>query len=195
MLSSTEWTRCVVCVSRGPMTDLGSSALTLVGIMEYQRQTGYRQYQDLGRQLANFLLYMQKKDGEFCHRYDVEEGHKLCKQKLLYYSGEAALGLALAYDQLRDERYKLVRHIAGPDELYDLQGRRFDEGGNLAGWELTPEAEDALERMRGELDTLLDEMSPAAISLVAEAGEVMPQKSTYFNPKAPTGLVLNPLEP
>jgi uncharacterized protein (DUF1015 family) len=41
---------------------------------------------------------------------------------------------------------------------------------------------------------LLDEMPPSAISLVAEAGEVMPQKSTYFNPKAPTGLVLNPLE-
>ena len=41
---------------------------------------------------------------------------------------------------------------------------------------------------------LLDEMPPAAISLVAEAGEVMPQKSTYFNPKAPTGLVLSPLE-
>jgi uncharacterized protein (DUF1015 family) len=41
---------------------------------------------------------------------------------------------------------------------------------------------------------LLDEMPPAAISLVAEAGEVMPQKSTYFNPKAPTGLVLSALE-
>ncbi len=41
---------------------------------------------------------------------------------------------------------------------------------------------------------LLDEMPPAAIWLVAEAGEVMPQKSTYFNPKAPTGLLLSPLE-
>ena len=41
---------------------------------------------------------------------------------------------------------------------------------------------------------LLDGMPPAAISLVAEAGEVMPQKSTYFDPKAPTGLVLSPLE-
>jgi len=95
-----------VCVSQGKFTDLGSSALPLVAIMEYQRQTGDKQYQDLGRQLANFLLYMQKKDGEFCHRYDVEGGQKLCKQKLLYYSGEAALALALAYDQLRDERYK-----------------------------------------------------------------------------------------
>ena len=41
---------------------------------------------------------------------------------------------------------------------------------------------------------LLDEMPPSAISLVAQAGEVMPQKSTYFDPKAPTGLVLSPLE-
>jgi uncharacterized protein (DUF1015 family) len=41
---------------------------------------------------------------------------------------------------------------------------------------------------------LLDEMPPVAISAVAAAGEVMPQKSTYFNPKAPTGLVLSPLE-
>ena len=29
---------------------------------------------------------------------------------------------------------------------------------------------------------------------VCQAGEVMPQKSTYFDPKAPTGLVLSPLE-
>lgn len=95
-----------VCVSRGRYTDLGSSALPLVAIMEYQRQTGDRQYEDLGRHLANFLLYMQKSDGEFCHRYDVEGAQKLCKHKLLYYSGEAALALALAYDQLRDERYR-----------------------------------------------------------------------------------------
>ena len=41
---------------------------------------------------------------------------------------------------------------------------------------------------------LLDAMPAAAISLVAAAGEVMPHKSTYFNPNAPTGLLLSPLE-
>jgi uncharacterized protein (DUF1015 family) len=48
----------------------------------------------------------------------------------------------------------------------------------------------------GEATTafLLDGIPPAAISLVAGAGEIMPQKSTYFDPKAPTGLVLSPLE-
>jgi uncharacterized protein (DUF1015 family) len=37
-------------------------------------------------------------------------------------------------------------------------------------------------------------MPPEAIAAVAAAGEVMPHKSTYFDPKAPTGLVLSPLE-
>jgi uncharacterized protein (DUF1015 family) len=41
---------------------------------------------------------------------------------------------------------------------------------------------------------LLDGMPPEAITAVAAAGEVMPHKSTYFDPKAPTGLVLSPLE-
>ena len=59
------------------------------------------------------------------------------------------------------------------------------------------EAADAVQQVEDQTASaafLLDEMPPAAISMVAEAGEVMPQKSTYFNPKAPTGLVLCPLE-
>ena len=35
----------------------------------------------------------------------------------------------------------------------------------------------------------------AEMIAVADAGEVMPQKSTYFYPKVPTGLVLAPLGP
>ena len=34
----------------------------------------------------------------------------------------------------------------------------------------------------------------AAIEAVAREGDVMPQKSTYFYPKALTGLVINPHE-
>ena len=40
---------------------------------------------------------------------------------------------------------------------------------------------------------LLDGMPAEAITQVAAAGEVMPQKSTYFDPKAPTGLAISPL--
>ena len=41
---------------------------------------------------------------------------------------------------------------------------------------------------------LLDPTPVAEIAAVAAAGDVMPQKSTYFYPKALTGLVLNPFE-
>lgn len=41
---------------------------------------------------------------------------------------------------------------------------------------------------------LLDRMPAAAIARVAAAGEVMPHKSTYFDPKAPAGLLFSPLE-
>ena len=41
---------------------------------------------------------------------------------------------------------------------------------------------------------LLDPTPVAAVTQVAAAGEVMPQKSTYFHPKAPTGLLFAPLE-
>jgi uncharacterized protein (DUF1015 family) len=41
---------------------------------------------------------------------------------------------------------------------------------------------------------LLDPIPASAITRVARAGEVMPQKSTYFHPKAPTGLVFSPME-
>jgi hypothetical protein len=41
---------------------------------------------------------------------------------------------------------------------------------------------------------LLDGPPVSAVTRVAAAGEVMPQKSTYFDPKAPTGLLFGPLE-
>jgi uncharacterized protein (DUF1015 family) len=58
---------------------------------------------------------------------------------------------------------------------------------------------DSLERVDAGLDGcdaafLLEPTPVASIMAVAAAGEVMPQKSTYFYPKALTGLVINPHE-
>jgi uncharacterized protein (DUF1015 family) len=41
---------------------------------------------------------------------------------------------------------------------------------------------------------LLEGTPVASIEAVARAGDVMPQKSTYFYPKALSGLVINPHE-
>jgi uncharacterized protein (DUF1015 family) len=46
----------------------------------------------------------------------------------------------------------------------------------------------------GDTAFLLDPTPVASVLRVAEAGGVMAQKSTYFHPKAPTGLLFNPLE-
>jgi uncharacterized protein (DUF1015 family) len=60
-------------------------------------------------------------------------------------------------------------------------------------------AADAIERVDAGVDGadaafLLEPTPVASISAVAADGDVMPQKSTYFYPKALTGLVINPHE-
>jgi uncharacterized protein (DUF1015 family) len=69
-------------------------------------------------------------------------------------------------------------------------------GGRLT---FTKSADDAIAAVDGRRDGidaafLLEPTPVASIAAVAADGDVMPQKSTYFHPKALTGLVINPLE-
>ena len=45
-----------------------------------------------------------------------------------------------------------------------------------------------------QLALILQSTPLESVRLVSEAGELMPQKSTFFYPKLATGLVINPLE-
>jgi uncharacterized protein (DUF1015 family) len=63
----------------------------------------------------------------------------------------------------------------------------------------TKSAGEAIERVDAHADGadaafLLEPTPVAAVAAVAADGDVMPQKSTYFYPKALTGLVINPHE-
>jgi len=80
------------------------------------------------------------------------------------------------------------------EQAYGTGATELAADGRLWYSKDAPEAVSAVDEGAASAAFLLDEMPPAAISLVAGAGEVMPQKSTYFDPKAPTGLVLSPLE-
>jgi uncharacterized protein (DUF1015 family) len=53
----------------------------------------------------------------------------------------------------------------------------------------------ALERGEGQFLFVCKATPVAVIRAVAEAGEVMPQKSTFFHPKVPTGLLFHTLDP
>ena len=69
-------------------------------------------------------------------------------------------------------------------------------GGRVSFTKSAAEALEAVEAERAGIDAafLLEPTPVASIAAVAAEGDVMPQKSTYFYPKALTGLVINPLE-
>ena len=61
----------------------------------------------------------------------------------------------------------------------------------------SPDASEAIRQVEaGEADVaiLVRPVRVAEICAVADAGDRMPPKSTYFHPKPVTGLVLNPLD-
>jgi uncharacterized protein (DUF1015 family) len=68
--------------------------------------------------------------------------------------------------------------------------------GRLAYTKSVPEALDWVDQASDGADMafLLDPTPVAEIAAVARDGDVMPQKSTYFYPKALTGLIINPHE-
>ncbi len=67
-------------------------------------------------------------------------------------------------------------------------------GGHVTYVKDAAEAVDQATRGGAAATFLLDGPPVTAVTRVAAAGEVMPQKSTFFDPKAPTGLVFGPLE-
>jgi len=82
-------------IDRGEqVAHLGSTALAVVALVEYQRATGDTRYLPLATRFAAWLRYMQRPDGSFRHLYDIKTRTPDDHAELLYYSGEAALALA-----------------------------------------------------------------------------------------------------
>jgi uncharacterized protein (DUF1015 family) len=97
--------------------------------------------------------------------------------------GEAARGLDVTILGAALERLGI-----GPDEVAGGQRIRYTKSAD--------EAIDWVEAgLEGATAAFILEPTPiASIIDVAAAGDVMPQKSTYFHPKPLTGLVINPHE-
>ena len=74
--------------------DLGSSALTLAALSEYERVTQDHAHAKWARRLAAFVVFLQRDNGDFRHLYDPRTQKINEQSKQLYYSGEAAFGLA-----------------------------------------------------------------------------------------------------
>ena len=85
---------------------------------------------------------------------------------------------------------------AALEQLSGIDPGAVAAGDRVAFTKSAEEAVDAVDAARDGVDAafLLEPTPVAAIVEVAADGDVMPQKSTYFYPKALTGLVINPHE-
>jgi hypothetical protein len=92
------------CIAAGDRADLGSSALALLAFIELHEAGFAPELAVPIRQLADFILGMQRPDGEFMHFYDRTTRTRIDVQ-LQYYSGEASFALGRAARVLRDQRY------------------------------------------------------------------------------------------
>jgi hypothetical protein len=84
---------------------LGSTALVVVALAEYELATGDTRYRELATKLTNWILFMQRPDGSFRHLYNPVTRVADDKSQLLYYSGEAALALTRMFIVTKDPRY------------------------------------------------------------------------------------------
>src|SRR5690606_11369004 len=105
---------------------------------------------------------------------------------------DAAMPAHLSEASRRLDALVLTETILHP--LLGIDSDALAHGGRV---DFTPEVDAVVaEADRGEfrLAFLLNPTRPEQIRAVADAGELMPQKTTFFYPKLATGMVYNPLE-
>ena len=101
-----DGTHAACVIDRGEKTaNLGSTALGVVALAEYQRATGDKRFLPLATALTEWIVWMQRDDGSFRHLYSVPKRERDDKTMMLYFSGEAALALARMYEVTGDVRY------------------------------------------------------------------------------------------
>jgi uncharacterized protein (DUF1015 family) len=107
----------------------------------------------------------------------------------------AAIDALLPQDRSPEWRtldYSIANHVV----LQHCLGVTAEQMRDYSVVWFTEDADEAVAEVRSGKATYAVLMRPVPVERVlelAEAGERMPQKSTFFYPKVPTGLVFNPL--
>jgi uncharacterized protein (DUF1015 family) len=87
-----------------------------------------------------------------------------------------------------------ILQVALLGDVLGISAADVAAGERLAYTRSSDEAEDAVERGEAQAAILVRPTRLEELAAVAGAGDVMPQKSTYFYPKLLTGMVFNSLE-
>jgi uncharacterized protein (DUF1015 family) len=80
------------------------------------------------------------------------------------------------------------------EQVFGIDAASLAAGGAVAYTQDPVEAVAAIEAERARVAFVLNATPVDQVFAVADTGGRMPQKSTYFYPKLPTGLVMNPLD-
>lgn len=88
-----------------------------------------------------------------------------------------------------------VLHSLVLERLLGIDREALEAQRNLAYVKDTREALERVARGEAQAGFLMHPTPVAQVRAVADAHEVMPQKSTFFYPKIASGLVINPLDP
>ncbi len=113
------------CVTTRPQAKLGSSALTLIALLEYQLLTRDERFAEPARALAELVLAWQRPGGDFHHVYHRNREAIDPGPNLMFASEQAALGLLMAHEVFGEERFlaaaeRALGYLTGPKYDYFL---------------------------------------------------------------------------
>lgn len=97
----------VACIVEKDEAKLGGATLSLLALCSYYRLTSDRNYEASMRQLADFILMMQKDNGDFHSRLYYPD-RKLMPMKSKLYSSQALLAIMNYYSVFGGEKYLLA---------------------------------------------------------------------------------------
>lgn len=112
----------------GGRVQLGASSLLLAGLAQRRMATGDTTYDDFMRQVARFLLVMQRDDGSFLNFYVPETGRPDPNYTSKYATGEAFWALAMMHRFFPDEGWDgPTRAVADYLSLHrdEAEGNKF----------------------------------------------------------------------
>ena len=103
-----------------------------------------------------------------------------------------AMPIGISQPSKRLDALILTETVLTP--LFGIDRAVMTQGERVAFTESVEEAREAVEGGSCDIAFLINATRPEQITDVADAGEVMPQKTTYFYPKLATGMAYNPLD-
>ena len=147
---------------------------------------------------------LENTESSECAEKSLKEKYREGKSAFIFYGGEDFTVLTLkdrsVMEKVLPEKSTASRnldvsvlHSLILEKLLGIDKENMAEGKNLSYTRSSEEALSAVKSGKANCTFILNPTRVEEIGSVAEEGEKMPQKSTYFYPKIITGLLINPL--